>query len=358
MKQFIDLELTTLVTGMHLMADLGSSIDVIKSDGFPISAEVPLAPSRQGAGAWAEAMGKAMAGFANAVERIQPDILLLAGDRAETLTGCVAGAYMGVPIAHIQAGDKSGHIDDAARYAIGKLAHIHLASCSDSANRLARLGEQEFRIFNVGAPQLDDIVARDFRRSSITIDGEAIALDTPYMVVAQHPVMVERDLVKEQILATLEACLSTGLRIFWIYPNSDLGFSAILSEIKAFETNNKIRTFTNLERDDFLALLANSSALIGNSSAGILEAPSFKIPVVNIGTRQRGRPQASNIINCGYSKAEIQSALETAMTDSSFKDAAAMAVNPYGDGHSGPRICKILAEIAIDRALLDKESTF
>lgn len=358
MKEFPNLELTTLVTGMHLMAEMGNSIELIEADGFPISATVPLEPSGKGRAAWSEAMGRGMAGFASAIDHLSPDIILLSGDRAETLTMCVTAAYMGIPLGHIQAGDKSGHIDDAARYAIAKLAHIHFASCADSADRLHKLGEQPFRIFNIGAPQLDDMIGRDFKRSSATIGNNHFQLDEPYILLVQHPVMAEREQAGHQIIETLKACLATGHRVVWIYPNSDLGFSEILSQIEQYRRTPRITVFANLERDDFLTLLANAAVLVGNSSSGILEAPTFKVPVVNIGNRQRGRPQASNILNCGYTSAEIGASIHTALTDAAFRKKAAEAVNPYGDGQSGPRICQTLSEIALDSRLIDKESTY
>lgn len=357
MRAFPELELATLVTGMHLMEELGNSVALIERDGFPVTARVPLAPSGDGAGAWSRAMGEAMAGFAEAMERIAPDIVLLSGDRAETLTLCVTAAYMGLPIAHIQAGDKSGHIDDAARYAIAKLAHIHFASCADSAERLRRLGEQDFRIFNVGAPQLDDM-DRPFPPRRLSVEGGEIDLAEPYILLVQHPVMAERDEAARQMEASLEACLATGLPVVWIYPNSDLGYRDIVALIARFRVHEGVRTVANLKRDDYLALLKNARVLVGNSSSGILEAPSFKLPVVNVGNRQRGRPQASNILNCPPERAAIATAIATALHDPAFRAACARAVNPYGDGRSGPRICRILSEIALDRRLMDKETTF
>ncbi len=357
MREFPDLELTTLVTGMHLMPEMGNSIDLIRGDGFPVTAEVPLAPSGSGAGAWARAMGGAMAGFADAMERIAPDIVLLSGDRAETITLCMTAAYMGIPIAHIQAGDKSGHIDDAARYAIAKLAHIHFASCEDSANRLRGLGEQEFRIFNTGAPQLDDI-NREFKAAGLRVGERDIDLSRPYLLLIMHPVMAERDEVGRQISDTLEACLASGLPVVWIYPNSDLGYDDIVQTIEHYKGHPQVVPVANLERDDYFKLLYNAAAMVGNSSSGILEAPSFKVPVVNIGNRQRGRPQASNILNCLATRESIAAAINTALGDSQFQQACARAVNPYGDGKSSPRICEILRTMPLDRRLLDKETTF
>jgi UDP-N-acetylglucosamine 2-epimerase (non-hydrolysing)/GDP/UDP-N,N'-diacetylbacillosamine 2-epimerase (hydrolysing) len=357
MRAFPELECRTLVTGMHLMADMGNSVDLIRADGFPVDAEVPLAPSGAGAGAWSRAMGTAMAGFAEAMERLAPDIVLLSGDRAETLTLCVTAAYMGLPVAHIQAGDKSGHIDDAARYAIAKLAHVHFASCEDSTQRLRNLGEQEFRIHTTGAPQLDDI-NRDFSATAVEVDGRRIDLGRPYLLLVQHPVMAEREEAGAQMKATLDACLDSGLPVIWIYPNSDLGYGEIVRIIEEYKAHPGITAVANLDRDIYFRLLANAAALVGNSSSGILEAPSFRVPVVNIGNRQRGRPQASNILNCETDGAAVRAAIAKALDDPAFRDACARAVNPYGDGRSGARICAILRDLTIDRRLMDKETTF
>lgn len=358
MRDFPELELVTLVTGMHLMPELGNSVDVIRADGYPVSMAVPFNPGDEGRAAWPRAMGRAIEGYADALDELAPDIVLLSGDRAESLAVCVTAAYMGLPIAHIQAGDKSGHIDDAARHAIGKLVHIHFASCEDSANRLLRMGEEKFRVFNVGAPQLDDIAGRDFHAGRIAVDDRIHDLSRPYLVLLQHPIMAERDDVKEQMRSSLEACLETGMPVFWIYPNSDSGYGRILELVEEHRGGERLTLLANLERDDFLTLLANAAALVGNSSSGILEAPSLHIPVVNIGNRQRGRPQASNIVDCGYGKDEIAAAIDRALNDPGFRAACSRAVNPYGDGRSGARICETLRDISLDRRLLDKQCTY
>lgn len=358
MRDFPALDCRTLVTGMHLMPELGNSIKLIETDGFPVSVKVPLAPRDDGRGAWIRAMGGAMPGFVDAIEQQEPDIVLISGDRSESLTLCLTAAYMGVPVAHVQAGDRSGHIDDAARFAIARFAHIHFASCADSAERLRRMGEQDFRIFNVGAPQLDDIVGCSFAAASIDLDGVAFDLTLPYILLVQHPVMAERERAAEQIRASVKACLAGGLPLVWIYPNSDLGYTRITRVFDEMSGTPGLIMVHNLDRDDFLVLLAGAAALVGNSSSGILEAPSFRVPVINIGTRQRGRPQAANVLNCGYEEPEIAACLQTALSDPTFKAACASAVNPYGDGRSSRRICDILQTIPLDQALLDKQTTY
>lgn len=358
MRDFPGLELTTLVTGMHLVPELGNSVELIRDDGFPISAEVPMHAADGAPNAWAVALGEAIAGFSRAYQEVKPDILLVSGDRIETFGCTVAAAYMGIPIAHVQAGDRSGHIDDSARHAIGKFAHIHLASCEDSANRLRRMGEQEFRIHNVGAPQLDNIVNRDWTAASLKVADRRLDLGGPYLLVVQHSVMAEVESAGAQVESTLKACERTGLPVVVIYPNSDLGYSQIIRRIEERSVSGRFVLLQNVERESFLTLLANCAVLVGNSSTGILEAPSFRRPVVNIGNRQRGRPQAANVLNCGYDSGEIERTIRFALSDVDFRRACEEVVNPYGDGQSSERICRILESVNLDGRLIDKEVTY
>jgi GDP/UDP-N,N'-diacetylbacillosamine 2-epimerase (hydrolysing) len=351
------LEVQTLLTGMHLMPELGNSQSMLHRAQIPISATVPLTPGTGRAG-WPVAMGHAISGFAEAYDKLDPEVVLISGDRAETFALAVAAVYMGLPVAHIQAGDKSGHIDDAARMALAKLVHIHLAPGADAVERLRRLGEQEFRIFDTGAPQLDDMVGRSFKQDRITLDGKDFDLTEPYVVLIQHPVMHQHDEIAAQIEATLHACFAIGLGIVWIYPNSDFGFRDILAIIERKHTHDRIVAVPNLDREDYLTVLANASCLVGNSSSGLLEAPTFRIPVVNIGNRQRGRPQASNIVNASYEPHDIERAIRFVLNDAKFRDACSRAVNPFGDGKSAERIVGILRDIRIDEALLDKQTTY
>jgi UDP-hydrolysing UDP-N-acetyl-D-glucosamine 2-epimerase len=351
------LDVQTLVTGAHLMPELGSTQSMLHQAQIPISASVPLSPGAGRAG-WPLAMGHAISGFAEAYDRLNPDIVLISGDRGETFALAVSAVYMGIPVAHIQAGDKSGHIDDAARMALAKLAHIHLAPGQDAVERLRRLGEQEFRIFDTGAPQLDDMVGRSLKKDKINLSGVDFDLARPYIVMIQHPVMHEYGRVAEQVESTLRACLAVEMPIVWIYPNSDSGFRDILSIIQREGGHNRIFAVPNLDREDYLTILANCACLVGNSSSGLLEAPTFRIPVVNIGNRQRGRPQAANVVNTSYETHEIESAIRHTQTDKAFREACSRAVNPFGDGLSSQRIVRILRDILIDDALLDKQTIY
>lgn len=358
MREFPELEPIILVTGMHLMPELGNSQELIKEDGFTIDVEVSFCPSGDNPGAWAEALGSGIIGFAAAIEKTQPEIVVVFGDRIESFGCCIAANYMGIPTAHVQAGDKSGHIDDISRMAMAKLCNIHLASCTDSVERLEKLGEQKFRIHNVGAPQLDDIVGSDFDKDNLNINGRNIDLKRPYILLVQHPLMAEREETETQISASLNACLSIGLPIIWISPNSDMGYRKILSVMDQHKGLESVTVLTNLERMSYLTILANCNVLVGNSSSGILEAPSFKVPVINIGNRQRGRMQASNILNCGNDQTEIQAALDIALKNEEFRKSCETAINLYGDGQSGNRICEILRSAPLDQNLLDKKTVY
>lgn len=358
-RNFPELELSTLVTGAHLVKRFGNSIDLIVADGFPVSAMVEMNGSSKSRESWSNSLGKAISGYAQAYQRLSPDIILLSGDRIETLGCCIAAAYMGIPIAHIQAGDKSGHIDDSARHAIGKFSHIHLASCLDSVNRLIKMGEQEFRIHNVGAPQLDDIDYVKLKSNKELRLGEVVInLEKPYLLVLQHPVLVEAGESAAQMDITLNAAAMFNIPVVVIYPNSDFGNESVIAVIEKWQKKSNFIVVKNLERFEFLHLLANAKALVGNSSSGILEAPSLKTPVINIGSRQRGRPQAQNIINCNYDINLIRKSIFQSMNDENFKKRCNSAINPYGDGKSSQRICEILRDTKLDFTLLDKSCTY
>ncbi len=357
MEAETSLELQTLVTGMHLMPELGNTIDLLGKLDVPISITVPMSPE-DGPTGWSRALGKGIAGFADAYKELKPDIVLISGDRVESFGLCVAAAYAGIPVAHIQAGDKSGHIDDTSRMAMAKLAHIHLAPGQDSVQRLIRLGEEEFRIYDVGAPQLDDMVGRNFTAETIDINGATVDLTRPYILLLQHPVMAEREDTKSQIEQTIQGCIDSGLPIIWIFPNSDLGFRDILEVIKRQGRSDQITQAPNVDRDAYLTLLGNATCLVGNSSSGILEAPTLKTPVINVGERQRGRPQATNICNCPHDAMLIKQAIKRSLNDEKFKAICKTAINPFGDGGAGPRIAKILSQVKIDAALLDKKTVY
>jgi len=352
------LELQLIVTGMHLLKEYGYSVKDIETDGFPIAAKVEMMVGGDTPSAWAKSIGVEIQNLAQVFSMLRPDIVLVTGDRAEMFAATATAAYMNIPVAHIQAGDVSGHIDGSARHAITKLSHVHFPSCEDSAKRVEKMGEEKWRIFNVGAPQLDAII-HDPKLSKEELNEKlGIDLNPPTILVLQHPVLVENDKSYKHMKQTMGAIAELKIQTLIIYPNVDSGGAEIIRAIKEYENLPFIHTFRNIERQIFISLLKEVSVIIGNSSCGILEAPSFKLPAVNIGNRQRGRMQASNVFNVPHERIEIANAINKALFDNDFKKDLKNCINPYGDGRSSERIVKILEEIELNEQLLDKKIVY
>jgi GDP/UDP-N,N'-diacetylbacillosamine 2-epimerase (hydrolysing) len=358
-QQSEKLELQLIVTGMHLLREHGYSIQEIRDDGFPIAATIEMTVAGDTPSAWVKSLGVEMTSLAQVFSTLEPDLVLVTGDRGEMLTASIAAAYMNIPVAHIQAGDVSGHIDGSARHAITKMCHLHFASCADSATRVERLGEEPWRIFNVGAPQLDTLVEVP-QLSKVELAGHfGFDFHQPVIVVIQHPVLMEIGDTQRQIVETMEAVKALGLQTVIIYPNNDAGGRIIIDTIRTYETLSFVRTSRNLDRTVLVNLLRNASALVGNSSAGVLEGPFLKLPAINIGSRQHGRLQSTNVLNVAHDRNEIEAAVRKAVLDPVTRQVLVNCENPYGDGKSSARIVKVLEDFASDRAkLLDKHLTY
>ena len=352
------LKLQLVVTGMHLLKEYGLSVREIEKDGHVAVAKVEMMVGGDTPSAWTKSIGLEIVNLAQVFSMLKPDILLLTGDRAEMFGAAVAAAYMNIPIAHIQAGDVSGHIDGAVRHAITKLSHIHFPACEDSARRVEKMGEESWRIFNVGAPQLDSILyepklGRNELNKKLDID-----LGKPTILVIQHPVLVEVDRAYDQMRETMKTVADLGIQTVVIYPNVDAGGLEVIRAVQDFGDLPYVNTYRNLERKIFTSLLKEVSVIVGNSSCGILEAPSFKLGAVNIGNRQSGRMQANNVIDVPHNWRDIRAGIKKILYDKEFKRKLSNCVNPYGDGHSSVRIVKILEKVKINRKLLDKKITY
>lgn len=352
------LKLQLIVTGMHLLKEYGYSLKEIEADGYPITAKVDMAIGGDTPSAWAKSIGTEIQNLAQVFSMIHPDLVLVTGDRAEMFAAAVTAAYMGIPIAHIQAGDVSGHIDGCTRHAITKISHLHLASCEDSAQRVERMGEEPFRIHNVGAPQLDEIIHSEKMSKDQLSEIFHFDFNAPVLLVLQHPVLIESANTRKQMIETMEAVKALKMQTIIVYPNIDAGGEQIIDTINHYQKFNFVKTYRNIERKHFISLLAHISILIGNSSCGILESSSFKLPTINIGNRQRGRMQASNVINVDYNRKEIMSAVYKIFNDADYKNQLNQCVNPYGDGKSSERIVKILEDLKIDEKFIDKRITY
>ncbi len=355
-----ELSLSLVVTGMHLSHEFGYTVKEIEKDGFKISARVDMLPGRDTLEAMAESVGQGITGMAQTWARLKPDIILVLGDRAEPLAAAIAGAYMNIAVAHIHGGDActGGNIDDANRYAITKFAHIHFPATRKSAERILKMGEEEWRVHMVGSPSLDVVLNETLLSAGDLAQQFELDLSQPLILVVQHSVTTQVEAAAQQMRETLQAVVEFGYPAIVIYPNSDAGGREMIQAIKEFEKCDAFKIFKSLPHREYLSLMKVASVLVGNSSSGIIEAPSFELTVVNIGIRQEGRERGGNIIDAGHNKQEIVQSIEKALTDKEFLAKVKRGKSPYGDGKSSHRIAGILSEIEIGPRLLQKKITY
>lgn len=345
-----------IAVNMHVLDHFGSSIEEIKKDGLKIHAEVFNTLDGYNHLTMVKSLSIFMMQLPELLRQMEADMVLLAGDRGEQLVGAIVGAHMYLPVAHIQAGEVSGNIDGVTRHAITKFAHIHFAANEDAANRVLKMGEEPHRVFNVGAPMLDELVSGFVTPDEQIYKKFHLIKNQPLVLLIQHSVTEEFDQAEKQMEETLEAVTAFGYQTVVILNNSDAG-STILRRVIAKHKKPFMQIFPNMARQDYVGLLNVADVIVGNSSSGIIEAPSFKLPAVNIGNRQRGRMQSTNVINVRYSAKEIKQAVIKTMSPG-FKKIVARCVNPYGDGRSAKRIAEILASVPIDDKLLIKKITY
>jgi UDP-N-acetylglucosamine 2-epimerase (non-hydrolysing)/GDP/UDP-N,N'-diacetylbacillosamine 2-epimerase (hydrolysing) len=341
------LELDVIVTGMHLAPEFAASLAEIEADSFSRKHRVDVR-SRDGTRlAMACALGEGVVSMAHAMARIAPDIVLVQGDRGEMLAATMAAAHLDIPVAHMSGGDRTGSIDDAIRNAITSFAHIHLTTCPESTQRVIAVEGSSDRVFEVGEPALDTILALEPLPWGALAQELALDSSRPVVLAVQHPVTTEADESAAQVIETLEALAAIGMQTVFTYPNTDAGGDAIVDVLEAWRGRSFLRIVPHLGSLKYLSLMRQAAVLVGNSSSGIIEAPSFKLPVVNVGTRQHRRTRANNVIDVGYNRHEIRAGVEHALGDAAFRAALADCHNPYGDGRCAARTAKILASLRL-----------
>src|SRR3989344_3026961 len=350
------LDYRIIAVNMHVLDAFGSSIQEIKKDGLKIHAEIFNTLDGYNHLTMVKSLSIFMMQLPELLQQMGADMILLAGDRGEQLVSAVVGSHMYIPVAHIQAGELSGNIDGVTRHAITKFAHIHFAANEDAANRVLKMGEEPNRVFNVGAPMLDELVSGFITPANQIYRKFRLAKNQPLILLVQHSVTEEFDQAEKQITETLKAVNSFAYPTIVILNNSDAG-STILRRGIAKHKKPFMQVYSNMARQDYTGLLNVARVIVGNSSSGIIEAPSFKLPAVNVGNRQRGRMQSTNVINTPHSSAEIKKAIRKAISPA-FKKVVASCSNPYGDGRSAKRTVDILPAVPIDDRLLIKNLTY
>jgi len=359
-REHPELALSVVATGMHLSPRHGATVSEIRDDGFAVDREVHMQLDGDSGAAMAKSLGVGTMGLTDAIAGIGPDIVLLLGDRDEALAGALAAAHMNVPVAHVHGGDamQGAIIDDSIRHAITKFAHIHFPASALSADRIRKLGEEERRITVSGAPGLDDVLAGDYDDPEEVRERYDIDPDRPLLLLVQHPITTQQERAGKQMAATLDAVESFDAQVVLIYPNADAGGERIIAEIESRSFSDDIEAFRSLPRQEYLGVMAAADAMVGNSSSGIIEAPSFGLPVVDVGPRQEGRERSDNTLSVPHDSAAIREAIDRCLTDSALRERAETAENPYDYGGAGERICERLATVELDDSLLRKRLTY
>ncbi|MFA6414396.1 MAG: UDP-N-acetylglucosamine 2-epimerase [Candidatus Paceibacterota bacterium] len=353
------LALSVLVTGMHLSGTFGRTVTEIEKDDFPIAAKVKMTPGEDSSAAMAASVGIGIQGMVRAFKKIRPDVVLVLGDRVEALAAAVAAAYMNIVVAHVHGGDKTqAGLDESARHAITKLAHVHFPATKKSAERIKRLGEKGNMIHVVGAPGLDAIVYGDMTSEDQLSAKFNLDISRPFVLLVQHSVSTDPKSAKQQMIETLRALVRVKIPVIVVYPNADAGGRAMITVVKEYERKHTfIQAYQNISRSDYLGLLRTAAVLVGNSSSGIVEAAFFRVPVVNIGQRQAGRERAANVLDTHPDARAIEQTLRKALSEQ-FRAGLHTLKNPYGNGRAGEKIAGVLAGLHIDQALLQKQITY
>lgn len=354
-----ELEAGVIVTGAHLTARHGHSVRQIEADGYPIVARIESLLAADTLTGRVTGAALQLIGLSDLFARDRPDFVVVMGDREEALTGAMAALYHHLPVVHVGGGDhaEDGNVDNPVRHAVSKIAHLHMATTALSGERLRLLGEEDWRIHVVGASGLDRLVSTP-RMSRAELDAALGAGwgGADYAVLLYHPTITDFTAAREHMDAICDVLEKSGLRVAAMAPNTDPGSDAVAEALRAFARRcDRVRLFGFLDRRVFVNLLRHARVMVGNSSAGILEAPTLGLPVVNIGQRQRGREHAGNVIFTGYDAGEIAAAIGRATTDASFRTEVARCVTPYGDGRTSAKIAEILASTEIGTRLMHKQ---
>ena len=339
------LQLALIVTGMHLSPEFGFTVREIEKDGFPIAKRVEMLLSSDSPIGVVKSVGLGCIGFADALAEIRPDIMVVLGDRFEALAAAVSALILGIPIAHIHGGEiTAGAVDDSIRHSITKMSAYHFTASEAYRKRIIRMGESPERVFVTGAPGLDRLREMVFLTKEELEQKLDWKIRHPVALVTFHPVTLEPGKAAAQVECLLDAIREAGISVIFTGANADTEGRLITTLLAEFcgEDPSRYRFFPNLGQLRYLSLMQVVDLMIGNSSSGIIEAPSFGLPVVNVGSRQAGRMTGTNVIQVPVEREKIVAGIRLALTDT-FRTQARQADNPYAqDYRAGWRIKEIL----------------
>ena len=351
-----ELQLALFVTGMHLSPEFGMTVTQIETDGFEIAARVQIPITGADESDITRAIGEGTLGFGEVFQQNRPDILLVLGDRFEILAAVVAALPFRVPIAHLHGGELTfGAIDELMRHAITKMSHLHFVSTEAYARRVIQMGEEPWRVTVSGAPGLDNLRQINLLSRKDWQSRFDASLPDDFLLVTFHPTTLESGQAAYHIDELLAALAASAHPILFTLANADPGGQIINARIREFvQQNENAQLVDNLGTQGYFTAMKHTRAMVGNSSSGIIEAASFELPVVNIGSRQDGRLRAANVIDVGYGRDDILAAIHQATSDD-FRASLRNLQNPYGDGHAAARIVEKLKSVPLDEALIIKK---
>lgn len=347
------IDLSVAVTGMHLSDAHGRTANEIVAAGFRIVAEIDVATTPATGATMARGVGRMVVELTDAMERIRPDLVLLLGDRGEMLAGAIAAIHMNTPIAHIHGGERSGTVDEPVRHAVSKLSHLHLTATGEARDRLIRMGEDPAWVYVVGAPGLDGLT--DIGPHGRAEIAAAYGLDVGRRIALMlfHPVLQRAADASTEVAALVLGLERAGCATLALLPNADAGSDEVRRFLADAAATDRLKTLTHIQRDAFVQLMAGVDVMVGNSSAGIIEAASFGTPVVNVGERQQLRERNANIVDVPADADAIARAVARALEIGRFP-----RFNIYGDGQTAGRIATLLRDTPLPPSLLAKVNAY
>ncbi|EMJ54278.1 UDP-N-acetyl-D-glucosamine 2-epimerase, UDP-hydrolysing [Leptospira interrogans str. UT126] len=351
------LDLQIIATGMHLSPEFGLTYKEIENDGFLIHKKIEILLSSDSTVGVSKSIGLGLIGFSEAFADLNPDIILVLGDRFEILAATVAALISRIPVAHLHGGETTeGAFDEGIRHSITKMSHLHFVAANEYRNRIIQLGEDPSNVFLVGGMGIDGIKKSNLLKKEELESSLNIKFKKNNLLITFHPVTLEEFTAKVQMIELLSSLetLSPETGLIFTMPNADTDGRIIFELVKEFtSSHSNAWYFTSLGQTRYLSCLQFVDAVVGNSSSGIIEAPSFKIGTINIGDRQKGRLRAKSIIDCEPKKIEIIDAFKR-LYSSDFQKNLSTTVNPYGEGGASEKIVRILEKIDIQGILKKK----
>ncbi|MEZ9080161.1 UDP-N-acetylglucosamine 2-epimerase [Vibrio harveyi] len=356
-----DLTLQLLVSGMHLSPEFGETYKQIEKDGFSIDEKIEILLSSDSAVGTAKSMGLGVLGFADALSRLAPDVLVILGDRFEALAAAQTAMILRIPIVHLHGGEiTEGAYDDAIRHAITKLSYLHGTSTEEYRQRVIQLGESPERVKNIGAIGLDHLKRASFMDTQELSESLNFSIDKPYFLVTYHPVTLGEEAPEESFQALLDALdMFPDHQVILTYPNADDGGRRIIPMLEEYARNNpeRVLAIPSLGQVRYLSAVKHAAAVIGNSSSGIIEVPAFDVPTVNIGSRQKGRLAAKSVLNAAATKESISNAVSLAVSRK-YKAENENIANPYGQGDSSKQVIEMIKGLQFERSKAFYDLTF